>query len=45
MVVCGLAQTGSVQYPPWKKQSRHFIALPVDTILKQGSELVYRPSL
>lgn len=27
MVVCGLAQTGSGQYPLWKKQSLHFIGL------------------
>lgn len=32
MAACGLAQTGSVQYPLWEKQSPHFIGLPVDTL-------------
>lgn len=32
MVVCGLAQTGSVQYPLWKKWPLHFSGLPVDTV-------------
>lgn len=32
MAVCGLAQTGNVQYPLWEKQPPLFIGLPVDTV-------------